>query len=179
VTRARRLWIGAGAVVVLAVASYLVVSLTYQLEPGDTWAVGEGATFPTNDQDVALHELRQGQEVQIGITVRNPGRLPIAFDEVDLGGADILVDEVTMIEHAGRGPQCCRPQDAKPFHRVNLGTDDQVMLWLVLRITPANFYSPCTGFTLESADIRYRVMGMPRSQQLPLRTKIEFQAPCP
>jgi hypothetical protein len=36
----------------------------------------------------------------------------------------------------------------------------------------------CSGFTLESADLRYHVMGIARSQQLPLRMGIEFRTSC-
>jgi hypothetical protein len=180
VARVRRLWIGVIAAVVLAVAAaYLLVSLNYQLEHGDTWNVGEGAVFEESDREVAFHELRAGNKVQIAITVRNAGALRVTLGEVAIDGADVVVDEVTMNERAGQDPHSSYlARDGVAFHPVELRSGDQVMVWLTLRVTGANPYPPCAGLTLESANLRYDVMGLARSQRLLLRTKIAFRAPC-
>lgn len=67
-------WVIAAAALAIA-AAYLLVSLSYQLDHGDTWNVGDGAVFDRDDPDVALHELRTGNKVQIAITIRKPGAL--------------------------------------------------------------------------------------------------------
>lgn len=164
----------------LALAGYLSVSLSYQLEHGDTWSVGDNAVHAESSREVAVHRLHEGYETQIAITVRNPGPLAVTLDEVSFDSADIAVGEVTMIERAGQGSRsCCVAADAEPFRPITLGTDDQVMVWLALRVTAVSPYPTCAGFTLESAGLRYQVLGIVRSQRLPLQTKIAFHSPCP
>lgn len=172
-------WIAAGAVVALATASYLYVSLTYRLEHGHMWSVGDGAVFDErNPRSIGFHPLRPGYELRIAITVRNPGKLTVALDNVTLDNADMVIEELTMIEDAEQD-LCCRAEDAKPFHPIDLRAGGEVAVWLALRVSPANPYSPCTGFTLESAGLRYQVMGITRSQRLALRSPIVFRSPCP
>ncbi|GAB4051140.1 hypothetical protein GCM10028775_26470 [Catellatospora paridis] len=171
------MWTGTIALLGIA-AGGLFACLTYELEHGDSWNVGEGAVFEEASQGVAVHELRPGNTVRIAITVRNPGPLPIAVDEVALRSPDVAVDAVTMLEHAGESAECCRPEDAGPFRPVTVSPDDQVMIWLTLRVTGANPYPPCSGFALEAADVSYHVLRFPRTQSLPLRTDIAFRTSC-
>ncbi|MEU8074951.1 hypothetical protein AB0B31_05830 [Catellatospora citrea] len=178
-SRARGRWMWTGAIALLGMAaSCLLVCLTYELEHGDSWNVGEGAVFEEATRNVAVHELRPGIAVQIAVTVRNPGPLPIALDEVALNSPDVAVDAVTMLEHAGQSAECCRPEDATAFRPVTVGPNDQIMIWLALRVTGVSPYPPCSGFAVETADLRYHVLRFPRTQSLPLRTDIAFRTPC-
>ena len=178
VSRARKIWVAAGAGVLLALTGYLVITGTHQLEHGNFWNVGEGAVFDRVDPDVAIHELRAGSNVRIAVTVRNPERIPAVLSEVSVDSTDIAVDEVTMIELPLRNPQaCCSPEHAESFHPVVLHRGDEVAVWLALHLTGANQYSPGSGFTLGAVTIRFRVLGMPRTQWLPLGTGIMFRAP--
>lgn len=172
----------AGAVVVLGMAGYLAVTGTYRLEHGNFWAVGEGAGLEPGDRgdpQVAVHELRPGSPVRIAVTVRNPRRLAVTLTEVTFASTHVAVGEVTMIVQTFHGPQaCCLPQDAQPFASHVLRHNEQVAVWLWLYPTGDTPYPPCSGFGLAEVTVRFQVLGMRRTQQLPLRTAIMFRVPC-
>jgi hypothetical protein len=107
--------------------------------------------------------------------VRNPGQLPIVLEAVTFESADIAVDEVAVIP----GPEsCCSPQQAVPFHSVGVGPHDEAVVFLLLRVTNADDYVPCSYLALTSASVRYRVLGMARSERITLLTPFEFRAAC-
>jgi hypothetical protein len=64
-------------VVLLLAATYLVFVYSYRLVHGDRWHVGEGAVV--DEQRVARHEFRPGRTIEIAVTIRNPGALPICW----------------------------------------------------------------------------------------------------
>jgi hypothetical protein len=178
VTRGRLLIV---ACVVILAAAYLVFTKTYRLEHGDTWSVGQGAVIEGgvgSDQQVAVHVLRPSHTVEIAITVGNPGALPVSFSGAHFEGNDVETTLVRMIERAGEGPGCCRPGDAVNFHPISIPRGKQVMLWITLRVTGANPYPPCSGFTLQEITVEYVVLGMPREQRIALRIPLSFRAPC-
>jgi hypothetical protein len=75
-------------------------------------------------------------------------------------------------------PGCCLPEQAVGFHPVTIEPSQQLMLWMALRITGVNPYSPCSGFTLEQLNVRYVVLKIAREEAIALRTPISFRTPC-
>lgn len=166
-----------GTAVLLATA-YLVVTLTYHVEHGDTWNTGAGATYPKDMPMTAVHQLRPGTVHDVAITVANPGSLPVALDDVTIDSPDIAIDAVGMVVGVDPGLAIQGPTLARPFQPMKLTPGGQVLIWLTLRLTGTSTYPPCSGFILENPTVSFSVLGLAREQQLPLRTRIMFQMPC-
>lgn len=84
----------------------------------------------------------------------------------------------TVTAHSTSNPDCCRPELAEPFHPVSLRVSDEALVWLVLRLTGANTYMPCSSFALVGVEVRYRILGMPRTQRIQLPRRVSFGSPC-
>ncbi|MBX6750571.1 MAG: hypothetical protein IRY85_13035 [Micromonosporaceae bacterium] len=178
-SRRARVWIATAVVLLLTAASatYLGVTRTYALEYGSWFSAGAGAVF-AEDGSTATYPLRPGKRVDVAISVRNPGPLPITLDGVSIETLDLAVEDVSVIANAASNRNCCLPQHAEPFRAVEIKAGDEAMVWLTLRQTGASPYAPCSGFTVQTVEVTYRVLGMPRSQLIALRTGLSFAAPC-
>jgi hypothetical protein len=165
-TRAARTRLAIILVALLAATAYLVVAFGYRLHHGDRWG-GE-----------TRQVLRPSRTVDVAVTIRNPGILPVTLTDVRVETPDLEVSLMRMLERAGDGPGCCNPGNAIAFHPVTVEPDRQLMLWMSLRVTGVNEYPPCSGFTLERVLVRFVVLKIARAEPIALRTPISFQTPC-
>ncbi|MBX6751385.1 MAG: hypothetical protein IRY85_17260 [Micromonosporaceae bacterium] len=176
--RRARWWITAAVALVLAAASaaYLGVTRTHSLEYGSLFSWESGT--PNQDSSTVSYPLRNGHEVEVGISIRNPGPVSITLIEVSLPQTSLVVEEVTVIAGNAWTADCCRPEQAKPFHPVEVGAGEEAVAWLTLRLTGAHRYDPCTRFILVNADVAYTILGTRRYQAVPLPMGLSFDAPC-
>ena len=157
--------IAAVVVPVLLVAGYLYVAHTYSLAYGDRGS-GPGPK-PLN-----------GEPVVVSLTVRNPGRISVGFTGVRLPAPDPAIELIRMIDRAGDGPGCCSPDHTVGFRPVTLVPGSQVMLFLTLRVTGAQSYPPCTGFSLERVLVSYEVLDVSREEPIAFPEPVSFRTPC-
>jgi len=171
----RRARVGMAAAAVLLVAAsatYLGVVLTSRVHPGSGWYGLDDASGTT------IHQLVPDSRVKIAVSVRNPGPASITLDAVLIEMPELAIEDVTVMANSMRNPDCCRPERAEPFHPVKLATADEALVWLVLRLTGAGRYMPCSSFALDSVEVRYRVLGIPRTQRIELPRAVSFGSPC-
>jgi hypothetical protein len=173
----RLLVIGAGVVVTALAATFVTLTQSQRVEYGSWSFGGEGAVYDGDDHAAAAHPARAGAVVEIVVSVRNPGPLPVTLDDVSVTGPALVVEPTVMI-HEFRSGACCVREHATAFHAVAIPVDQEVMLWLAVRQTGADPPPPCSWLSLEAVDAHYSVWGVSRVEPLPLRTRIEFRAPC-
>jgi hypothetical protein len=172
--RRARVLVAAGVAVLLAAsAAYLGITLTYRVEYGSLF--GGGVAGVRDDPHGTVdYPLWPGNRVRVTVSVRNPGSLPITLEDVSFDTPDLAIDELSLGSYQRPG----EPEQAEPFHPVDLNPRAEAVVLLTLRITGANPYEPCSSFALVSIDVRYRVLGMPRSQSIDLPTGLSFEAAC-
>lgn len=167
--------ITAAAVVVLAAAGgYLGVTRTYALEYGSTFSWGNGVR--ADDRSAAVYPLAPGERANVAISIRNPGSFPVTLDGVSSATSNLVVEDAAVVVNAMSTPNW--PQQAEPFHAVEIGAGDEATVWLTLRPTGASPFDPCTSFALVSADVDYRILGVHRSQSITLPMALSFQKAC-
>jgi hypothetical protein len=168
---------GAGVAAVAAMAAYLGLTQTYSLEYGSSFSWGSDGVID-NDRSVVAYPLQPDTWVTVGISVRNPGPVPVTLDGISLSSRDLAVEDIAVITNIASKRNCCRPQDAEPFHSVMIDPGDEANVWLTLRLTGTNPYDPCSGFTVANTEVAYRVLGQHRRQSVALPMGLSFNAPC-
>jgi hypothetical protein len=176
--------IAAGAALLVAAsATYLGVTLTSKIENGSFFACRvevASQTAPTEwescEPSVAIVA---GKRLQLAVSVRNPGRVPITLEALPFDTPNLAVDDMTVMAHATRNPNLSRLEMAEPFHPVEVDTHDEAIVWLMLRVTDAFTPISCGGYwDVVQVQVRYRVLGMQREQWITLPKDVTFRTPC-
>ncbi|WP_176731800.1 hypothetical protein [Micromonospora rhizosphaerae] len=89
-------------------------------------------------------------------------------------GPDYILERVRMY-YDGRGGQGS-PFDAVPFRPIDLRPDDEIVVYLTLRLAEVP-NETCAGFQLYSQRVRFKVLGIPREQLVPIGHVISVLTP--
>ncbi len=176
------------APVAILLATYLTVTLGYELAQGGIGDFGTRVRHAGGAPE-AQYELVEGSRAELGFAIANPGPATVRVTDVTAGPLrGLVLDAVVMHEgYAYRGDGAVTADlftaDRIPFRATALNPDGALMVWLRIRVTGADLpYPPCSGLRLETATVRYTVLGVPRTQSLPMGFVASFLVPgagCP
>jgi hypothetical protein len=160
------------AVVVIAVGAGAVVR--YQaVHTGPTFQTPAGSEPASDDGSTVRAEYRDGQETTFGISIQNaaPWGITVLGFARDAGAKQLLQPvsyEVTSSGFSGA---------ARAFEPAALGAGKTMSILVHARFTDCEFYSPGTSNTLSSVRVRYRVLGLIRTVDVPIGFGLEVVSP--
>ncbi|MFC4021107.1 hypothetical protein ACFOW4_24635 [Micromonospora sp. GCM10011542] len=174
----RRIKVALAASVVLLVllTAYLTVTLRYELTHGSSgWAPDEYSVVTAGGVTEHRHLAWSGRTIEFAMSIANRGPLTVRLEEViHDGGSNYTLEQVRMY-YDGRGGQGS-PFDAVPFRPIDLPPDDEVQVYLTLRLATVPNMT-CAGFWLYSQRVRFKVLGIPREQLVPIGDVISVLTP--
>lgn len=170
-----RIAVAGSLVLLVLVAAYLAVTLRYDLTYG-SFGGHPGAYASVTAGDV--HEFRYlaqpGRTIEYAFSIANRGPLPLRLEQVITDNRPYTVEPVGVDEDFEDGVE---PSEAVPFRPVDLHRNDEVVVWMTMRLPEAAPTPPCGWFGFDTQRVRFRVLGMPREQDVPIGYFIKVVTP--
>ncbi|GAA4567838.1 hypothetical protein GCM10023176_20990 [Micromonospora coerulea] len=167
-------------VALVLLATYLTITLRYKLDDGNVWANPQALSSATAGPYSEYRYLAQpGRSIEYGFSIANRGPFTVRLEDVVKGGGPgFAVEQVHInVDVNHKGFERWR---AAPFKPIDLRADDQIFVWVTLRFFDdflLNWAIPCAGFSFETQNVRFNVLGMQREQSVPIGYFISVTTP--
>ena len=185
----------AAAALIIGIGWWVVTLLHPSLEVGAAFGatgaeeVADPSAGPGEDRTMFLFPYRDGQTAEYLFSLRNPGPLPVTVTDVVLRRTepgDVFL--LQQVEARIGGPGDVFPEVTTPFRPFRLGAEEERTIVITLRFDHCEEHG--TLPTAEEADtaavqfienetIRYRILGVPRSEKLRLPSNVGVRFPTP
>lgn len=170
-----RIAVAGSLVLLVLVAAYLAATLRYDLTYGSFGGnPGAYATVTAGDVTEYRYLARPGRTIEYGFSIANHGPLPVRLEQVISNNRPYTVEPVRVDEDFEDGFD---PSEAVPFRPTDLRRNDEVVVWMTMQLPEAAPTPPCGAFGFDTQTVRFRVLGVPREQDVPIGYFIKVVTP--
>jgi hypothetical protein len=169
----RRLLLVAAALAVVVFAGYLWTALGYRLDQGSSWWHGADADSRTDGSRTWLRFVfNPGAQVTFGLSIRNPGPLPVtitgvALDDGPAGYQPIFKVVRVAVNRAVRSSAVFDPAGATPLGAMRVGPGMELPVFVTITVPDVQM-APGAGIWEDGASVEYEVLGLFRHQRVPM-----------
>ncbi|HZM83695.1 MAG TPA: hypothetical protein VFC19_48880 [Candidatus Limnocylindrales bacterium] len=179
-TRARRTAVGVAAVLlVVVVAGHVVTAVTQRLEFGGFYGNNPAdgvSALQAGDTTEVRYTYRPNGSFTFYTSIRNPGHWPVEVTDVSLPGWSgpgfgprYVVEKLRYGYDSGNGAlsDAYEPDRALPWKPVTVAPEAVLTLFVTVKI-PDWEMAKGTSQNWEEITVRYRVLGLPQEQHVPI-----------